>query len=67
MSSKAHMPPVPPENRAPHADGNTPGKGNLDPKQAKGNAENRNVDPTKQGISGGVNQNTHHQGYQQDR
>ncbi|WP_376095477.1 hypothetical protein ACE7GA_03120 [Roseomonas sp. CCTCC AB2023176] len=66
MSSKAHMPPVPKENQSPHG-GSTKGEGQLDPKQAKGNVENRTVDPTKQGQSGGVSQNTHHQGYQQDR
>ncbi len=66
MSSKAHMPPVPPENRSPHG-GNNPGQGELDPKQAKGVAEQRSVDPGKQGQTGNTGVNTHHQGYQQDR
>ncbi|MBP0443400.1 hypothetical protein J8J14_01290 [Roseomonas sp. SSH11] len=66
--SKAHLPPVPPENQAPHGGGNTPGQGDVNPKEAKNTAANRGkYDPGQQGITGGTGINTHHQGYQQDR
>jgi hypothetical protein len=64
--SNAHLPPVPPEGRAPQG-GNNPGEGKLNPKEAKANAESRNIDPNQQGQQGNTGINTHHQGYQQDR
>jgi hypothetical protein len=61
--SKHHLPPVPPENR--------PGKGPVEqhPDQlAEGRKpDTRDRDLSKQGRQGNINQNTHHQGYQQDR
>ena len=64
--SKAHLPPVPPHNRPRQGDA-VPAKGGPGLTQAKAAPEARNIDPTKQGQQGGVAQNTHHQGYQQDR
>ncbi|MFC3123480.1 hypothetical protein ACFOD4_00280 [Pseudoroseomonas globiformis] len=61
--SKAHMPPVPPANRAatPGADRNTPPA-----KEAQGSG--KQVDETpNQGQSGTIKQNTTHQGLQHDR
>ncbi|MBI0536659.1 hypothetical protein D9599_13840 [Roseomonas sp. KE2513] len=65
--SKAHMPPVPPENQSPHG-GNNPGEGEVNPKDARNTADNRGkFDPGQQGQQGSTGINTHHQGYQQDR
>jgi hypothetical protein len=61
--SKAHMPPVPPASRSPHAGAsNKPKPGE---EQVSRNARER--DTAEQGRQGNVNQNTHNQGYQQDR
>jgi hypothetical protein len=60
--SRSQMPPVPPENRSRRdpADGReTP----RDTSVKKGPPEN----PAQQGRQGNITQNTHHQGYQQDR
>ena len=59
MGSKA--PPIPPDQRSaptekPHIEGGR--------RMAKGNA-GQNL--KEQGRHGNINQNTHHQGYQQDR
>ncbi len=62
--SKAHPPPVPPANRSPHGGAN-PEQGELSPEQAKENQKLR--DTAEQGRQGNVQQNTHNQGYQQDR
>ena len=64
--SKAHLPPVPPDNVGPHGD-TDPGKGPLNPREAKRNMKDRTTDPTQQGQQRNTHQNTHHQGYQQDR
>lgn len=66
MTGKSHMPPVPPANQSPHG-GSTPGEGKLPPDEAKKNAESTKRDPEQQGRQGNTWQNTHHQGYQQDR
>jgi hypothetical protein len=65
--SKAHLPPVPPANRSPAGGGTTQDKDKLPPDQAKENAESRNRDTEQQGRQGNTWQNTHNQGYQQDR
>ncbi len=64
--SKAHLPPVPPDNQSPHG-GNTPGEGPLPPDKAKENAESKDRNTQQQGRQGATWQGTHHQGYQQDR
>ena len=64
--SKAHLPPVPPENRSPHDSAN-PGEGDLPPETAKENIESKNRNTRQQGRQGATWQGTHHQGYQQDR
>lgn len=66
MSSKSHMPPVPPENQS-RIGGNAAGEGKLPPEKAKGNADSTARDPNQQGHQGATWQGTHHQGYQQDR
>ncbi|MBE9603858.1 hypothetical protein IAI18_03210 [Acetobacteraceae bacterium H6797] len=59
MSSKAHPPPIPPANRAPQ-----PGK----PTQAQPVQQpDANKLRDKEGQSDNLAENTHHQGYQQDR
>jgi len=61
--SKAHMPPVPPDNRP-----KVPGAGRESPAdKAEQHARPDNEEPRNQGRSGDIEQNTHHQGYQQDR
>jgi len=66
MTGKAHLPPVPPENRNPQGDAR-PGEGRLPPEQAKENKESRDRNLQQQGRQGSTWQGTHHQGYQQDR
>jgi hypothetical protein len=65
--SKAQMPPVPPENRAPQGGSNNAGQGELNPKDAQANEENRKINTGSQGQPGNIAQNTRNQGYQQDR
>lgn len=58
-----HMPPVPPENRSDKGPGSSPNS-------AKSDAKGRSSPPDnlkEQARQGDINQNTHHQGYQQDR
>ncbi|MBY0332854.1 MAG: hypothetical protein K2X49_19525 [Acetobacteraceae bacterium] len=64
--SKAHLPPVPPANRNPQGDAE-PGKGKLPAEVAEQNIESKNRNTEQQGRQGNTHQNTHHQGYQQDR
>ncbi|KAA2214074.1 MULTISPECIES: hypothetical protein [Roseomonas] len=61
--SKAHMPPVPPENqpKVPGADRESPAA------KAEQKARPQNNIPQNQGRSADIQQNTTHQGYQQDR
>jgi len=65
--SKAHQPPTPPANRAPGSATGTRGKGQLEAEVAKENAESKTRNLEEQGRQGNINQNTHNQGYQQDR
>ena len=71
MSSKAHMPPVPPAGRSPqasgHAGGSTPGGGELNPADAKREARDRGENANQKGEGANIAQNTRNPGYQQDR
>jgi hypothetical protein len=63
MASKA--PPIPPEQR-PHVAGPGRRDAHADLRSAgRSNHEEQNL--REQGRHGNINQNTHHQGYQQDR
>jgi hypothetical protein len=55
-------PPVPPANRSPKGTGSSPAK---KPSDAKPDDKSQNL--REQGDAGNIHQNTHHQGYQQDR
>lgn len=60
--SHTQMPPTPPAARSK--------KGPGDAKEAPRNTSKKNEPPenlAEQGRQGNINQNTHHQGYQQDR
>jgi hypothetical protein len=70
MASKA--PPIPPEQRAhpgekPHIEGDTIGRRDevTDLQSSQPGDDDTNL--SEQGRHGNINQNTHHQGYQQDR
>jgi hypothetical protein len=60
--SKSHMPPVPPENRSDKGPGDAT-RPDINTAKPKGPPENLG----EQARQGNINQNTHHQGYQQDR
>lgn len=59
--SKAHLPPVPPANQA-----RRPGADHGAAKDAR-NPRNGREEAPQQGRSGTIQQNTTHQGFQQDR
>jgi hypothetical protein len=65
--SHSKMPPVPPANRTDKGPGQTDEhfaeKAAQDTSKPKGPPQNL----AEQGRQGNINQNTHHQGYQQDR
>lgn len=62
MGHSSHMPPAPPESRSKKG----PGDGKTaDPDTAKKKRPPENL--AEQGRQGNINQNTHNQGYQQDR
>ncbi|HEY8616417.1 hypothetical protein [Phenylobacterium sp.] len=70
MASKA--PPIPPEQRShpgekPHIEGSTQGRRDevTDLQSSQPGDDDTNL--SEQGRHGNINQNTHHQGYQQDR
>ena len=66
--SKAHLPPVPPANRSPIGGSANPKTGNdMSEQVAEANKESKNRNLDEQGRQGNINQNTHHQGFQQDR
>jgi len=68
MSNRSKLPPVPPEQVSPAGTGSaTPGEGRLPPEQAEQNIQSKNRKVEQQGRQGDTWQNTHHQGYQQDR
>ncbi len=60
--SKSQMPPVPPASRSPKGPGDA-SKANPDTAKRKDAPDNL----AEQDRQGNINQNTHHQGYQQDR
>jgi hypothetical protein len=63
--SKAHMPPVPPENRSDKGPG---GKARLDPAADETDKAQPNTPSApEQGRTGNITQNTRNEGYQQDR
>jgi len=60
--SRSHMPPMPPAGRSRKGPGGAQ-KASADTSKPKDPPENLE----EQGRQGNINQNTHHQGYQQDR
>ena len=66
MSSKAHMPPVPPAGRSPQGS-STPGGSELNPADAKRDARDRGENAGRKGDAANIAQNTRNTGYQQDR
>ena len=67
MSSKAHLPPVPPANRSPHGPGAQSPEGDMGAQTAEAVKSSRDRNLGEQGRQGDIKQNTTHQGYQQDR
>jgi hypothetical protein len=70
MASKA--PPIPPEQRShpaekPEVEGSTPGRRDEVTDLQSSQPGDDDVNLEQQGRQGNINQNTHHQGYQQDR
>lgn len=70
MASKA--PPIPPEQRShpgekPHVEGSTQGRRDEVTDLQSSQPGDDDVNLEEQGRHGNINQNTHHQGYQQDR
>ncbi len=66
--SKAHLPPVPPANRAPVGGGANPKTtGDMSDQVGRDNKQSRERHLGEQGRQGNVKQNTTHQGHQQDR
>jgi hypothetical protein len=70
MASKA--PPIPPEQRShptekPQVEGNTQGRRDEVTDLQSSQPGDDDVNLSEQGRHGNINQNTHHQGYQQDR
>lgn len=60
----AKTPPVPPENVSPKGTGDDK-RPDTDKRAEHGGSEDKNL--REQGRTGNIHQNTHHQGYQQDR
>ena len=70
MASKA--PPIPPDQRSspdekPHVEGSDIGRRDRVTGLQSDQPGDDDVNQKQQGRQGGINQNTHHQGYQQDR
>lgn len=61
--TKHHLPPVPPDSRTDKG----PVAEHPDQLADARKPDARNRDLSKQGRQGNINQNTHHQGHQQDR
>ena len=64
--SNAKLPPVPPANQSPAGTSN-PGGSPIAEDVAKANIDSHNRKTQQQGRQGNTWQNTHNQGYQQDR
>lgn len=62
--SKAHLPPVPPANRAKTGDAN-PGEGKIHERQADTEGKSRHIE--QQGEEGNTFQNTRNQGGRQGK
>jgi len=62
MGRSSRMPPVPPEGRSRKG----PGQANAPPADTS-KKKNPPENLEQEGRQGNINQNTHHQGYQQDR
>lgn len=60
------QPTVPPANRSPKGPGTHPGSPGKVTREDASRA-NRIANPDEQGAAGNISQNTHNQGYQQDR
>jgi hypothetical protein len=67
MTGKAHMPPVPPANRAPMGSAGQSPQGDLEANIAENNKDSKDRNLGEQGRQGNIKQNTTNQGYQQDR
>jgi hypothetical protein len=65
MGNKAKLPPVPPANVSPQGS-STPGNSEVRQSEAE-NMQMNNQNQDERGGNGNQWQNTHHQGYQQDR
>lgn len=65
MSNKAKLPPVPPANVSPQGS-STPGGSEVRKDQGQ-KVQLREQNQDERGRNGNQWQNTHHQGYQQDR
>ncbi len=66
--SKAHLPPVPPANRAPvGGSANAKTTGDMSDQVGRDNKLSRERHLGEQGRQGNIKQNTTNQGYQQDR
>jgi hypothetical protein len=68
----AKAPPIPPDQRSAPGDKSHPEGGHQDRRDAKTNLQSgqpgdRDVNLREQGRYGNIRQNTHNQGYQQDR
>jgi hypothetical protein len=65
--SKAHLPPVPPANRAPMGGNDAKKESDISNDVAEAVKESKARNLEQQGRQGNINQNTRNQGYQQDR
>jgi hypothetical protein len=66
MSSKAHLPPVPPANRDKHGDSDA-GAGKIPPEKVKGTVNEKARHIEQQDQEGNIHQNTRNQGFRQTR
>jgi hypothetical protein len=67
MSTKSHLPPVPPANRSTKGPRPQSPEGDLSAQAAEANKSARDRNLVEQGRQGNIKQNTTNQGYQQDR
>lgn len=65
--SKAHLPPVPPANRAPMGGNKAKKEGDIAADKAEAVKESKDRNLASQGRQGNIAVNTRNQGYQQDR
>ena len=67
MTGKSHLPPVPPDNRAPQGGNDAKREGDIAADVAEGVKESKDRNLASQGRQGNIKTNTTNQGYQQDR